>query len=51
MTGTDKNDCYWTITNTTLFKNAKKLSVEYAVNEKAWMTSDIFQQYVSGTTN
>jgi hypothetical protein len=33
------------------FKNVQKLPVEYAANKNAWMTSDIFQQYVSGTTN
>jgi hypothetical protein len=29
------------------FENVKKLPVEYVGNKKAWMTSDIFKQYVS----
>jgi hypothetical protein len=33
------------------FKNVQKLPIEYAANKKAWMTSDIFQQYVSKWNN
>jgi hypothetical protein len=33
------------------FKKIKKLPVEYAANKKAWMTSDIFQQYVDTLNN
>ncbi|GBO26038.1 Tigger transposable element-derived protein 4, partial [Araneus ventricosus] len=28
------------------FKNAKKLPVDYKSNEKAWMTSDLYQKYL-----
>jgi hypothetical protein len=34
-----------------LFQKHKKLPVAYAANKKAWMTSDIFQQYVSKWNN
>jgi hypothetical protein len=32
-------------------KNVKKFPVEYVANKKAWMTSDIFKQYVSKWNN
>jgi hypothetical protein len=28
-------------------KNVKKIPVEYVANKEAWMTSDIFKQYMS----
>jgi hypothetical protein len=33
------------------FKNLKILLVKYAANNKVWMASDIFQQYVSRENN
>jgi hypothetical protein len=49
MTGTDKKRLFVIGKSQTphCFKNVKKLPVEYAANKKAWMTSDIFQQYIS----
>jgi hypothetical protein len=50
MTGTDKKKRLFVIGKSQTprcFKNVKKLPVEYAANKKAWMTSDIFQQYIS----
>jgi hypothetical protein len=53
MSGTDKKGLFVIGKSQTprCLKNVKKFPVEYAANKKAWMTSDIFQQYVSGTTN
>jgi hypothetical protein len=42
MTGTDKNSvCYWKIAETIFLQKCTKLLVEYAANNKAWMTSVI----------
>jgi hypothetical protein len=53
MTGTDKKRLFVIGKSQTsrCFKNVKKLPVEYEANKKAWMTSDIFQQYVSKWNN
>jgi hypothetical protein len=53
MTGTDKKilSVIGKLQTQRSFKNVKKLPIEYAANEKAWMTCDIFQQYVSKWNN
>jgi hypothetical protein len=52
MTGTDNNDSLLLENHKhhLVSKNVKKRPVEYVANKKACMSSDIFQQYVSGTT-
>jgi hypothetical protein len=53
MTGTDKKRLFviGKSQKPRCFKSVMKLSVEYAANKKAWMTSDIFQQYISKWNN
>jgi hypothetical protein len=52
-TGTDKKRLFVIGKSQTrrCLKNVKKLPVEYAANKKAWISSDIFQQYISKWNN